>query len=158
MSTVMARRVASTPLRTASATWDKIVELLAPDPTSAARTELNAASGVASASISSEAIKDAPIVTWGCGPRVRVYGVFDDDAITGDNVNEDALPQSPTQDDWRMSIPCQPEDVTWSKAKLATVSKRITARSTEDDVEDGEAVQAATAGEMSINVKEFLKP
>ena len=51
--------------------------------------------GTACASIASEAPKEAPIVIWGGGPRVRVYCVFDEDAITQDGVNEDALPKSP---------------------------------------------------------------
>jgi len=158
MSTVMARRVASTPARTASTTWEKIMSLLAPDPQSDARKEIEKASGVACASISSEATKDAPIVVWGGGPRARVYCVFGDDAITGDNVNEDAFPKSPTEGDWRMSIPCLPEDVKWSGEKLASVSSRIVARSQDDGVQDDDSESKSSARSMSINVEEFLKP
>lgn len=158
MSTVVARRVASTPTRTAALTWDKIVELLAPDSKSEARKELAKAAGIACASISSEASKDAAIVVWGGGPRVRVYCVFDEDAITGDGVSEGALPRSPTEGDWRMSIPCPPEDVKWSNAKLASVSTRISARSLEDDVDDDESKSESSARSLSINAEEFLKP
>ena len=42
MSTVLARRVASTPVRTAAPTWARIVEIVAPEPQSAARKELQA--------------------------------------------------------------------------------------------------------------------
>lgn len=158
MSTVVARRVASTPSRTAAQTWEMIVTILAPDPKSDARKELAKAAGVACASISSEATKEAAIVVWGGGPRVRVYCVFDDDAITGDGVNEDALSKSPTEGDWKMSIPCLPEDVKWSNDKLASTSTRISARSLEDDIEDDEHVSASSARSMSINTGEFLKP
>ena len=158
MSTVVARRVASTPTRTAALTWDKIVELLAPDPKSEARKELTKAAGVACASISSEATKDAAIVVWGGGPRVRVYCVFDEDAITGDGVSEGALAKSPTEGDWKMSIPCPPEDVKWSNDKLAAVSTRISARSLEDDVDAEESKSEAAARSFSINAEEFLKP
>lgn len=158
MSTVVARRVASTPVRTTAQTWDKIMEILAPDPRSATRSELIKATGVACASISSEATKDAAIVVWGGGPRVRVYCVFDEDAITGDGVNEDAISKSPTEDDWRMSIPCPPEDVKWSQAKLSAVSSRITARSLEDDVDDDASASASSARSLTINAEEFLKP
>jgi hypothetical protein len=154
----MARRVASTPTRTATQTWEKIVEILAPDANSSARNELAAAAGVACASISSEASKDAGIVVWGGGPRVRVYCVFDEDAITGEDVNEDPLPKSPTEGDWKMSIPCPPEDVAWSNSKLAAVSSRISARSLEDDVEEEHSKSAAEASAATINLKEFLKP
>lgn len=158
MSTVMARRVASTPERTASETWQTIVEILAPDPDSDARAELAKAAGVACSSISSDAPKDAAFVVWGGGPRVRVYCVFGDDAITRDGVNEEALPESPTEGDWKMSIPCPPEDLKWSQAKLASVSTRISARSIEEDVPDDDKKSAASARELTINVKEFLRP
>lgn len=158
MSTVVARRVASTPTRTAAQTWEKIVAILAPDPKSDARQELAKAAGVACSSISSEATKDAAIVVWGAGPRARVYCVFDEDAITGDCVSEDPMSKSPTAGDWRMSIPCPPEDVKWSNEKLASVSTRISARSLEDDIEDDESTSASSARSLSINAEEFLKP
>ncbi len=158
MTTVMARRVASTPVRSAAQTWEKIVELLAPDPGSAARKDLTAAAGVACSSISSEATKDAPIVVWGGGPRVRVYCTFDEDAITRDGVNEDALLKSPIEGDWQMSIPCLPEDLAWSRAKLAAVSSRITARSVDDDVADDKAAAGNAAPPIEINLGGFLKP
>jgi hypothetical protein len=156
MSTVLARRVASTPVRTAVETWARIVEIIAPDPESAARKELAKVAGTACASIASEATKEAPMVIWGGGPRVRVYCVFDEDAITQDGINEDALPKSPTEGDWRMSIPFLAEDVAWSGASLAAVSSRISARSVDDDVVDEEPL-AASATPLSINLAEFLK-
>lgn len=158
MSTALARRVASTPVRTASQTWAKIVQILVPDSASAAHTELRKAAGVACASISSEATRDAAIVVWGAGPRVRVYCIFDDDAITGDDVSEDALAKSPIDGDWRMSIPCLPEDVTWSSNQLASASTRISVRAMDEDVEEEETGSSAAASPLTINLAEFLKP
>jgi hypothetical protein len=159
MSTVIARRIASTPVRTASETWERIVSLLAADSTGdSVRSELTKAAGVACASISSEAPKEAPIVVWGGGARVRVYCVFGDDAITGEETNEDSLPVSATKDDWKMSIPCKPEDLTWSQRKLNAVSSRISARSTEDPVPDDSIDSAAAHHVLSINLSEFLNP
>lgn len=156
MSTVLARRVASTPVRTAADTWARIVEIIAPDPNSPARKELAQVAGTVCASIASEAPKEAPIVVWGGGPRVRVYCVFDEDAITQDGINEDALPKSPTEGDWRMSIPFSVEDVAWSGASLAAASSRVSARSVDDEVADEEPREAAAAA-LSINLGEFLK-
>ena len=156
MSTVLARRVASTPVRTAVETWARIVEIIAPDPESPARKELAKVVGMACASIASEAPKEAPIVIWGGGPRVRVYCVFDEDAITQDGISEDALPKSPTEGDWRMSIPFLADDVSWSGASLAAASSRVSARSVDDDVADEEPL-AASATPLSINLAEFLK-
>lgn len=58
MSTILARRVASTPARTARQTWDRIVELLFTDPAGPTRKDLAAAAGVACASIASEATRE----------------------------------------------------------------------------------------------------
>ena len=157
MSTVLARRVASTPVRSAAQTWAKIVEIIAPDQQGVAHKELVKAAGVACAAIAAEATKDAPIVVWGGGPRVRVYCVFDEDAITQDGLNEDALPKSPTEGDWHMSIPCLPEDMTWSKANLAAATNKISARSMEEDIEDEQTAPAEVAPSIGINLAEFLK-
>lgn len=156
MSTVIARYVASTPARTAMETWERIVLLLAPNPKSEARTELAKAAGVACSAISSESPRDSAIVVWDNGPRVRVYCVFGDDAITGDGVDEEPLAKNPTVGDWQMSIPCPPEDVNWSQKKLSTISSRITARSSDDDVPDANAKSEAST--LPINLGEFLKP
>ena len=157
MSTVVARRVASTPVRTAALTWEKIVSLVAPDPNSPARAELMKAAGVAYSSISSEATRDAAVVVWGGGPRVRIYCLFDEAAMTGDGLNEDALPKCPTEGDWKMSIPCLPEDVKWSQGALKAATSRELARSMEEDVEDEERPKAE-AKAFALNVGEFLKP
>ena len=50
--TVVARRVAASPKRTAAQTWEAIVALIAPESKSAARAELAKAAGVACTSIS----------------------------------------------------------------------------------------------------------
>jgi hypothetical protein len=158
MSTVIARRIVSTPVRSVSETWATICQLLAPDLASAARRELSAVQGVASSSIASEATKDAAIVVWGGGPRARIYTVFDDDAITNDGVNEDAFPRSPTAGDWRMSIPCPPEDVAWMRAQLAQLSSRVFARPLDEDVAEDEDTRGGASHAMKINVGEFMKP
>lgn len=157
MSTVIARRVASTPSRSAAQTWEKIMDILAPDPQDPARQELASSAGVACASISSEATQEAAIIVWGGGPRVRVYCVFGEDAVSGDGVSEDALPRSAMKGDWRMSIPCPPEDVAWSSAKLAEVSTRISARSLEEEMEE-DVESAPSSRSLAINPEEFFRP
>ncbi len=154
MSTVIARRVASSPARTAGETWRKIVEMLGADDT--AQQELAFAAGVACSAIASDATKDDAIVIWGGGSRVRVYTLFGDDAITGDGVNEDALVTSPCKGDWQMSIPCPAEDLAWSKAKLST-SKRIRVRAQGADVDDDSKEATQKVAPLAINLEEFLK-
>jgi hypothetical protein len=156
MTSIVVRRVASTPSRTASETWALIISILAPDTESPARAELAAATGVGCSAISSEATKDDPIVVQGSGPLIRVYCVFGDDAITGEAVNEDPLTQSPTEGDWSMSIPCPPEDLKWSQSNLSAASTRITARAVGED--ERASNQATNDSPLTVNREEFLKP
>ena len=153
MSGLISRRVASTPVRTAAATWNQVVQLLVPIESNPARVELMKVRGVACASIASEATKDCPLVVHGCGPRVRVYCVFGDDALTGDGVDESALVVTPTDGDWAMSIPCLAEDLDWCRGELASVSSRVTARVVGADVGAGASADA----ESTIDIEEFRK-
>ena len=59
--TVVARRIASVPQRTSSATWQAIIDLLAPDA-GAARSTLTAITGPAAIAIAEEYTSSAPLV------------------------------------------------------------------------------------------------
>src|SRR5205085_9377051 len=94
--TVISRRIKASPVRTATETWAVIIGLLAPDKTSGAREELEGIAGVASSLIADETMKSAPCVVYGPGPRIRIYCLHDEDAITGEDANETAFTSSPT--------------------------------------------------------------
>jgi hypothetical protein len=132
---------------------------LAPDPKSSAREELQKVSGVAASSIASEAPKDDAFIVHGNGPQVRIYCVFGDDAISGEGVNENVFKESPTEGDWKMSIPCLPEDLEWCQKKLKSDSKKVTARATGEKLASEESQTAtASSSKLSVNLTEFLKP
>ena len=152
---VIARRVLATPVRTSSATWSVITDILAPKA-GEGRKELSAIAGVACSLIASEATSSDPIVVWGNGPRIRVYCIFGEDAITGDDENEEALATCPTTGNWSMSLACPEEDFAWVQQELARVSKRITARKLGEAVseESSETSSASTA----INEEAFFRP
>jgi hypothetical protein len=153
--TVLARVVRATPYRPADEAWDVIVDLLAPDG-GAAGDELMKVAGVATSLIAAEALKNDKIYVWGGGPQVRITCFYGEDAIT-DDAREEKLPRSPTDGDWRMSLPCPEEDLTWVQAALAKKSTRITARKLgekpDTDADEGESAPAAT-----IDEKAFLRP
>jgi len=156
--TVVARRFISIPERTATATWGAIVSLLAADHNSAAAAELSSIAGIASSLISREAMT-SPIVVWGAGPRVRVYCLYNEDAVEGDDANEVALSFDPTDGDWSMSLPCPAEDLTWVKDALKRKSKRITARDMEAVLDDDEesSSQKVAAAEPLVDLEAFFK-
>jgi hypothetical protein len=155
--TIVARRFVSIPERSASATWDAISQLLAPESDSAAAAELRSVAGVAASLISREAMT-SPIVVWGAGPRVRIYCLYNDDAVEGDDVNETALPFDTTDGEWYMSLPCPAEDLSWVQNALKSKSKRITARDMETALDsDEEESSRSGATETIVDLEAFFK-
>ena len=159
--TVVARTFCSIPKRSALDTWAAIVDLLAPRAGSESRRELESVAGVASSLITREAMT-SPIVVYGSGPRVRIYCVYNEDAITGDAANENKLAFDATDGDWHMSLPCPADDLDWVVGALAKKTKRITARDQGAGVESEESSQASKAagndGAAGIDMEAFLKP
>jgi hypothetical protein len=156
MSTVIVRKVAGSPIRTSSEAWDVICKLVAPDPASPARKVLSKATGVACSSIASEVLNDKPIVVLGPGPRIRFYALYGDDAVSGEDISEAALPEAPSTGDWRMSIPCPDEDFDWCKKEIKSCAPYISVRRLDDEVPDRDG--KASAAQLKINIEEFLKP
>src|SRR4030042_4651426 len=126
--TTISRKIIAIPARSASEAWKVIVNLIAPQTDSDAQRELLETTGIASSLITDEAMKNAPIVVYGVGPRIRIYCLYNEDAITGENASEETLPFSPTEGDWKMSLPCPAEDLDWVQRALKKRSGRITAR------------------------------
>jgi hypothetical protein len=155
MSTVVARRIGANPSRAASAAWTVIVGLLSVAGTDG-RTELEAVAGIAASLIADECFKDAPAIVSGSGPRVRIYCLYDEDAVEGSAVNENALSFNVTDGDWEMSLPCYAEDLNWVTSSLKQRSSRITARDLTivEASEDGKGRGAAKG--IEINVEGFL--
>lgn len=154
--TVIARRIVSEPVRLATATWTTIVDLLAPQADHKAREELLAVTGIVSSLIASETIRDAPIVVYGAGPRVRIYCLYGDDAMTGENVNEDKLVSSPVDGDWAMSLPASESDLEWVQTALKKKSTRITAREMNTDVEN-KSEESVSEKSVNINREAFFR-
>ncbi len=155
--TVVARRIAATPARSASEAWTVMVNLLAADKNSDARKELESVLGIASNLIADEAFKSAAGVVYGSGPRVRLYCLYGDAAITGDNASESALAFNPTEGDWRMSLPCPADDLDWVRDDLKKKSSRITARDMDEVVEeDGESDERKASSNFEIDREAFF--
>jgi hypothetical protein len=152
---IVARRVAATPARSAGEAWAVITNILSKEG-SAGRRELDAVAGIAASLIADECFRDAPAVVSGNGPQVRTYCVYEEDAVEGNGVKEDALAFDATLGDWAMSLPCHAEDLNWVTDSLSKKSKRITAR---DLAKDGEAKSENSASSMTleIDMEAFLK-
>ena len=154
--TVVARRLRSTPFRTGAETWRLIVDLITAK-SAAARPELLAAEGVAACLIADETPKDAPIVVTGSGPRLRVYCLYGDEAITGDSASEESLTWDPSKGEWQVSLPVSAEELPWVKASLKKLGSRVVAY----DAESGERASALPderKSELRVDVEAFKRP
>lgn len=155
MSTVASRTFRSTPHRDAHATWRAIVDLLTKSKMSSARAELLSAAGIGAAVIADQAPRETAIIVTCDGPRTRVYCTYDDDAVDGSGVNEEALGFDPLSGDWAMSLPCQPEDLPWVQDALKNIGARITARDLNASTSLKEAQSDAPAS-LIFDAKGFL--
>lgn len=154
--TTVARRIRATPERSAVETWTFIVKLISTSG-SAARRELEAVTGVGACIIADEVPKQAPIVVAGSGPRVRLYCLYGEDAITGDDSNEADLASNPTDGDWTMWLPTSSEDIKWVAAELAKHGKRIVGYDLLEE-KPGDSSKEEDRSELKINVEEYKKP
>jgi hypothetical protein len=87
-----------------------------------------------------------------------VYCLHDEDAITGDGTNEQALAFDATSGDWKMSIPCPGDDLDWVQLALKKKSTRITARDMTSDVgQDTNSGTEKASGSFTINKEAFFR-
>jgi hypothetical protein len=149
------------PKRSATLTWDVIIGIIVPDVNDPASEELRGIAGVAASIIAAEAPKDDPIIIFGGGPRLRIYCLYNDDAVLDDKINEDPVRQSVTGNGWCLSLPCETDDFEWIQRKLKSLSSRVVLRrlgdpSPESNVK-GQFSKIIDSTETQINLEEFFK-
>jgi hypothetical protein len=155
-ATIIARRISATPQRLSSDVWTLITGLLAPQDDKITKADFAAVAGIGSFLIENEALKDAPLVVWGAGPRVRVYCLYGDDAITSEDANESPLSESPTLGNWQISLPAHADDIDWIRKSLTAKGvARITVRELSDPVpDDQEGNPKAQSRDQSWQINE----
>lgn len=158
MSPVASRTFVSSPQRDARATWTAIVALLTQGKQDSARKEFLAVAGIAASTIADHAPKDHPIIVTCDGPRTRIYCIYDDDAIEGTDANEGSLGFDALNGDWRVSLPCAGDDLSWVQQALKKHSTRITARGPDDEAvpANQKATNASDAHALTFDPKGFL--
>lgn len=117
--TVIARRFRANPSRTSSQVWEAVTSLVCGDD-DGAKAEFLRVAGVAASLIADEAPRKNPIVIIGAGPRLRMYCLYNEDAIDGEDAKEDPLSWSPTEGGWKAYLPCPTADVSWVSAALSS--------------------------------------
>jgi len=154
---VVARRLASVPARSAGQTWHAFVELVS-KPGTAAWTTLESIAGVGSMLIAEEYTGAGPIVVMpASGSRVHVYTLHNDDAL-GDDIDETKLASGPLLElGWSISLPSGADDLALAQAAVAKVTG-VTVRDMATDVGEPEAPQRLTvARDVTINLDELSR-
>lgn len=151
---VTARRVASIPARTSTASWQAIVDLIAPGQ-GAARSVLLAETGVCAAIISEEYTRDAPIIVRpASGPQIRIYTVHGEDAV---EALQDEMPlavQPLVDPQWTLSLPCGVDDIDdFSRALAADL--RISLRDLTAAAEIDTSAEQRVRGSLTVNIEEL---
>jgi hypothetical protein len=154
--TVVARRVAAVPKRTAVETWQRVVELVSA-PDSAARDELAGVTSVAAMLIADEQTKDEAITISGGGPLVRVYTVHGDEAVEHDYADEANLVFNPTSgDDWTLTLPAAGVDVAIVEMAIAD-APHVAVRDVDSAVADADRTARTTVA-LDLDLSELERP
>jgi hypothetical protein len=150
------RDISSIPHRTASETWQRIIDLIT-GAGSEDTQQLQDATGVMGSLITDEHPARRPILVEGVGAQLRIYCTYGMRAIE-DGSAVDALTWNPTAGDWTMHVPCDDENLAWVTTSLAKTSPRIKAFDVEqeeqsDDSASGAATKAASGIVIDWNIR-----
>jgi hypothetical protein len=148
------RDISSIPLRSASDTWQRIIDLVT-GPGSKDVQQLKRATGVMGSIITDEHPASRAIMVEGVGPQLRIYLRYGMKALE-EGAKVDSLTWNPTEGDWTMHVPCDEENIAWVKESLAACTRiKVFDVAEADRAEDDEKVCAKA--ESSIVVDWNLK-
>lgn len=138
------RDISSIPLRSASETWQRIIDLVS-GPGSTDLDQLTRAAGVIGSIITDEQPANRAIMLEGVGPQLRIYLRYGMKALE-DGAGVDALTWNPTKGDWTMHVPCDEDNIAWVKESLAACTRiRVFDVAEADRAEDEEASSTVKA-------------
>jgi len=140
------RDVSSIPHRSASETWQRIIDLVTGRRSQDVQ-QLKDAAGVMGSIITDQHPAARAIMIEGVGPQLRIYCRYGMKAVE-EGGGVDSLTWNPTAGDWTMHVPCDAENIDWVKEALAETSPRINVFDVDeaDRAEEGEQEAAAKGG------------
>ena len=101
---VATRKFAASPKRNAAETWTAIMAAIAPNNDSV-KSVLASVTGVAASVIAEGTPSSFPITVVGSGSRLRVYCLYDEDAVTAEEAHEDPLSWNIFESEWKIHFP-----------------------------------------------------
>jgi hypothetical protein len=143
------RDLSSIPCRSASETWQQIVDLITGNGSLDVK-QLQDASGVLASIITDEYPATKAITVEGVGAQLRLYCMYGMKAVE-EGKRVDSLTWNPTAGDWTMHVPCDAENMSWVKSALAKSSPRIKVFDVEEE-ERGEKEESFSKGKRADSV------
>jgi len=149
------RDISSIPLRSASETWQSIIDLVTGSGSKDAQQLRNAA-GVMGSIITDEHPASRAVMLEGVGAQLRIYCRYGMKALE-EGGKVDSLTWNPTAGDWTMHVPCDEENIEWVRKAFAGSPRiKVFDVAEADRAEDEEKTSVAKA-ESSIVVDWNLK-
>jgi hypothetical protein len=150
------RDISSIPLRSASDTWQRIIDLVTGSG-SRDVDQLKRAAEVMGSIIADEHPGSRAIMLEGAGPQLRIYLRYGMKAVEeGEGV--DALTWNPTDGDWTMHVPCDIENLVWVKKSLASCARiKVFDVAEADRAEEEEEVSSVAKADAGIMVDWNIK-
>jgi hypothetical protein len=150
---VVARKFTANPLRTGSETWEVILNTIT-NGADSAKQALTEITGIAASIIADKTPANNPITIVGRGSRLRIYCLYDEDALN-DESNESKLSwQLFENDNWEIHFPVQEEDYKWVTDLLVKKGKRFKTYMAGNKPLIEETVDESK-NELSINIEKF---
>ncbi len=155
---IVARKFNASPARLASATWNAIATLIC-DSDEKALAEFAAATGIGSSLLNDQLFESYPMVVVSKGPRLRIYCLYGEDAISGEDANEESLSWKPTEEEWHAFLPCTADELKEIKKALKLKSGKFSAYDVDVGLPEDATEQAENSNlaKASIDFAAFKK-
>jgi hypothetical protein len=155
---VVARKFNASPARLSSETWAAISKLVCGSDEKAL-VEFAAVAGIGSSLLNDQLFEANAMVVISKGPRLRIYCLYGEDAISGEDQNEESLSWKPTKEEWHGFLPCAADELKEVKKALKSKSYKFTAYDIDvglpEDATD--EIDAPASAKASIDFAAFKK-
>ena len=155
---IVARKFNASPARLSSVTWAAIAKLVCGNDEKAL-AEFTAVTGIGSSLLNDQLFESNPMVVVSKGPRLRIYCLYGEDAISGENANEESLSWKPTEEEWHAFLPCAADELKEVKKALKSKSTKFSAYDVDvglpEDATDH--MESSDSAKASIDFAAFKK-
>jgi len=150
--TVSVRKFSASPVRNATEVWNFIVDTIS--SSDVIKTELRKVAGVAASIIADGIPSIFPITIIGSGPRLRLYCLYDEDAL-GDDKKEDPLNWKLFDQQWQVFFPVEKADQEWTDKILKGKGNNFFTYVIGEEINTADEQEASQPSQLTINIEKL---